>query len=172
MYQQPANNSYVVPHYVSGGQGYGSTAVSQGQQPVYVNNQQFAPVQEQRSTNIFTLATYVQQPYPVGSNQRNTYVSADQEKEEKSGSSIANICFGLLGLIALISVILGILFAVGVIGNKGTHIDPNIKAEVNVQPNNAHLLSHTHSHTLEATVSQHLNREVPVTQVSHIEEDG
>jgi len=55
---------------------------------------------------------------------RNTY-----NVEEPKKNPIANICFGLLGLIALASLILGILFAVGVIGNKGTDIDPNVNAK-------------------------------------------
>ena len=55
---------------------------------------------------------------------RNTY-----NVEEPKSNPIANICFGLLGLIALVSLILGILFAVGVIGNKGTDVDPNVNAK-------------------------------------------
>lgn len=57
-------------------------------------------------------------------NSRNTY-----NVEEAKGNPIANVCFGLLGLIALVSLILGILFAVGVIGNKGTDVDASVNSK-------------------------------------------
>lgn len=54
----------------------------------------------------------------------------------------------MLGLIALVSLILGILFAVGVIGNKGVNVDPNVNSQG--VPKNSHFrMTHFDDEPLE-----------------------